>query len=334
MFTRTIASLSILAVSVGLFPGSPAKAEAPLNPGLCNRVYQEVASASANQSSKSQNISGGGSYTVFSVNGSSQYSRSSAASQSDLNRYHEMNCDRYIQAVYGVKLADIQARERMNANNNQTRLDVTRNTNQSNVQMNTSNNRTQVQMNTSNNRTQVQMNREDNVTKRYASKNDLFGSGIGAFAQLGAALINRPRNPEPAPTQAIASNPAPTQPVSNIEQTVQPSYPAPYAQAPTQVAYMPQPFPNPYAQAPTQVAYAPPTPSAPTVLFSSNPGIPVSPVIIAKVNAALSSQGLFPTVCTASPIVVLSLANGQYTACAQPSAAFPPGNYRLNIPGF
>ncbi|QZZ18754.1 hypothetical protein J5X98_14925 [Leptothermofonsia sichuanensis E412] len=56
-------------------------------------------------------------------------------------------------------------------------------------------------------------------------------------------------------------------------------------------------------------------------------------MIVAKVNAALSSQGLLPAVCMASPIIVLSVANGQYTACAQPSAAFPPGNYRLNIPG-
>lgn len=292
MSARTIASVSILLVSVGLFPGSPAKAEIPLDSGLCDRVYQEAASASSDQSSKNINTGGGGSYGLGSVQYNHQYNRSSAASQSDQNRYYEMNCDRYIQAVYGVKLADIQARERMNANNNQTKLGITQNTNGSNVQM----------------------NREDNQTRRNDSKNNLIATGLGAFAQLGVAFINRPRNPAPPVVQTVVNAPTNYQP-------------APAASVPPQA-----PFPN--EAAPSQVAYAPQTATFPVVLLTSNPNAPVSPIVTAKVNAALASQGLTPTACNVSPIVVLNIANGQYTACAHPNAAYSAGNYRLNIPGF
>jgi len=157
----------------------------------------------------------------------------------------------------------------------------------------------------------VQMNQEDNKSRRLESKHSLIGNGLGALAQIVVASINRPRNPEPEPVQQVASNPAP---VSAVEPSMQPVAPA-------------------YAPAPSQIAYAPSLPATSFVMFSSNPAIPVSPVIVAKVNAALSSQGLLPAACVASPIVVLNVANGQYIACAQPSATFPPGNYRLNIPG-
>lgn len=309
MSVRTIASMSVLLVSAGLLSDLPAQA---LDTGLCNRVYKQVASASSNQSSKSQNINGGGSYGPFSVSGGSQYSRSNAASQSDLNRYYESNCDSYIQAVYGVKLAEIQARERMNANNNQANLQITRNTNGANVQM----------------------NREDNQTRRNESKDNLIGTGISSVAQVLAASINRPRNPEPPPAQQVSSNPAPTQPMPTVEPPIQPTLPNPYTQTPAQIAYAPPTSAVPSAQASAQVAYAPPAPTLPFLMFSSNPGIPVSPVIIAKVNAALASQGLTSAACNINPIVVLNIANGQYTACAYPSAAYPAGNYRLTIPGF
>lgn len=292
MSARTIASMSVLLVAAGLLPSLPAKAEMPLNANLCNQVYQQTASASASQSSKSQNISGGGSYGLFSVSGGSQYNRSNAASQSDLQSYYEMNCDSYIQAVYGVKLADIQARERMNANNNQTSLQVTQNTNGS----------------------IVQMNREDNQTRRNESKNNLIGTGLGGLFQLGVAFVNRPRNPAPPVVQTVVNAPTNYQP-------------APATSVPPQA-----PFPTEVA--PSQVAYAPQTAAFPVVLLTSNPNAPVSPIVTAKVNAALASQGLTPTTCNVSPIVVLNIANGQYTACAHPNAAYSAGNYRLNIPGF
>ena len=303
MSTRTIAAVSMLLVSVGLLPTLPAKAEA-LNPGLCNRVYRQVASASVNQSSKRQNISGGVSYGLASGNFGTQYSRSEGASRSDLNHYYEMNCDNYIKAHYGVKLAEIQSRERMNANNNQTSLGIVQ-----------SKNRTNVQITAINSRTQVQTNREDNQTRRSESKDALIGSGINSAAQVLAAALSRPRSPDPAPPQSIASNAAPTLPAPTVDQAAQPATPA---SSPPPVV---------------PVAYAPQMLTAPTVMLNSSPTLPVSPVVIAKVNAALASQGLVATACNVSPIVVLNI-GGQYTACAQPSAAYPPGNYRLNLSGF
>jgi hypothetical protein len=322
MSTRLIASTSILLVSFGLLPVKPVQAIPPMDASFCNQVYQKLAYASSTQDSKSVSVNGGVSVKIVSVNGGYKYVRTTAVSQSDLNEYQSKNCDNYIRAHYGAVLAEIQSKERINTNNNLTKVQTT--------QITTSGS---VVMNRNDNRAKVQMNQEDNLTKRTESKNNLFGTGLNAMAQFGIALVSRPRNPEPAP--AIANAPAPTQPAPTIEQPVQPTPPNPYAQPPAQVAYAPQPMaPNPYAQVPVQAAYAPPAPSMPFVMFSSNPSIPVSPVITAKVSAALSSQGLLPTMCTASPIVVLNIANGQYTACAQPSAAFPPGNYRLNIPGF
>ena len=303
MSTRTIAAASMFLVSTSLFSSLPAKAEA-LNPDLCKRVYRQVASASANQDSKEQNISGGGSYGPFSVNLDTRYRRSSAVSQSDFNQYYRSNCDSYIQAHYGVKLEQIRSNERMNANNNQTRLLTVQ-----------SKNRTSVQITDINSRTQVQTNREDNRTRRSESKDALIGSGINSAAQVLAAVLSRPRNPEPATPQPIASNAAPTLPTPSVDQAVQPAVPV----------SAPQPV--------TQVAYAPQVSSAPTVMLNSSPTSPVSPVVIAKVNAALASQGLVATACNVSPIVVLNI-GGQYTACAQPSAAYPPGNYRLNLSGF
>jgi len=287
MSTQTIVSMSVLLVSASLLTSLPAQAS---DTNFCNRVYQQVASAASSQSSKRQNFSGGFGYGPISIGGGSQYHRSSAASQADINTYYAMNCDNYIRAVYGVKLADILARERMNAHNNRTNLQIVQNTNGANVQM----------------------NQEDNKSRRLESKHSLIGNGLGALAQIVVASINRPRNPEPASVQPVASHSAPG---TAIEPSMQP------------VA------PSPYAPAPSQIAYAPLLPATSFVMFSSNPAIPVSPVIVAKVNAALSSQGLLPAACVANPIVVLNVADGQYIACAQPSSKFPPGNYRLNIPG-
>lgn len=70
----------------------------------------------------------------------------------------------------------------------------------------------------------------------------------------------------------------------------------------------------------------------PTVISSLNPGVPVSPEVVAKINAAFSTQGLQPAACSATPVAVFSV-GGYYTACAFPTANFPGGNYRLNIPG-
>jgi|GEM_PF-1334946 len=304
MSTRTFASISILLVSAGLLPALPAKAEMQLDSGLCNQVYQQEANASASQSLKSQNISGGVSYAGASANVSSQYKRSNAASESDLQSYYEMNCDSYIQAAHGEKLADIQsrerqklaeieARERENANNNQTELQVVQDINGATVQT----------------------NQEDNVTRRINSKNNLIGTGLGVFSEIAVALINRPRNSAPV-VQTVVSTQNTYQPASA---TPIPPHTQPPAES----------VPSP------QVAYAPQMASTfPAVMLTNNPNEPVSPVVIAKVNAALASQGLASAACNVNSIVVLNIANGQYTACAYPSATYSPGNYRLNIPGF
>jgi len=280
-------------VSAGLLPALPAKAEMQLDSGLCNQVYQQEANASASQSLKSQNISGGVSYAGASANVSSQYKRSNAASESDLQSYYEMNCDSYIQAAHGEKLADIQSRERQNANNNQTELQVVQDINGATVQT----------------------NQEDNVTRRINSKNNLIGTGLGVFSEIAVALINRPRNSAPV-VQTVVSTQNTYQPASA---TPIPPHTQPPAES----------VPSP------QVAYAPQMASTfPAVMLTNNPNEPVSPVVIAKVNAALASQGLASAACNVNSIVVLNIANGQYTACAYPSATYSPGNYRLNIPGF
>lgn len=195
--------MSMLLVAAGLLSSLPARAQ---DTAFCNHVYQQVASASSSQSSKRQNLNGGVGYGPISLNGGSQYHRSNAASQSDINTYYAMNCDNYIREVYGVKLADILARERMNANNNSTRLQIVQNTNGANVQM----------------------NQEDNKSRRLESKHGLIGNGLGALAQIVVAAVSRPRNPEPAPVQQVVNNPAPAQPMPAFDPTMQPVAPYPY----------------------------------------------------------------------------------------------------------
>jgi hypothetical protein len=70
----------------------------------------------------------------------------------------------------------------------------------------------------------------------------------------------------------------------------------------------------------------------PTMMVNFNPNQAVSPTVIARINAAFASQGLAPASCSNNPIAVFTV-NGQYTACAYPTSAFPPGNYRLDLQG-
>lgn len=112
-----------------------------------------------------------------------------------------------------------------------------------------------------------------------------------------------------------------------------------YAPPPQQV-YAPQPQ-QVYAPPPQQI-YAPPPVYPPvqqpiyptqvqTVMVTYNPSQPVPPPAYARINAALASQGLQPAACGAG--VVVFNVNNTYTACAYPTANFPAGNYRLDIPG-
>lgn len=98
-----------------------------------------------------------------------------------------------------------------------------------------------------------------------------------------------------------------------VQQTVYPPYP------PVQPPVYPPPQQPIY---PTQVQ---------TVMVTYNPSQPVPPPAYARINAALASQGLQPAVCGAG--VVVFNVNNTYTACAYPTANFPAGNYRLDIPG-
>ncbi len=75
--------------------------------------------------------------------------------------------------------------------------------------------------------------------------------------------------------------------------------------------------------------YPPPTNMNPSVLLTSNPSQPVSPVISAKINAALAARGLTLASCSANPGVVIMA--GSYMACAYPTDLYPPGRYSLTF---
>jgi hypothetical protein len=98
---------------------------------------------------------------------------------------------------------------------------------------------------------------------------------------------------------------------------------------------LPPPQPPVYVQQPPPPVYVqqPPPPWFPTqlVMVTHNPSQPVPPPASARISAALASQGLQPAACGAG-IVVFNV-NNTYTACAYPTANFPAGNYRLDIPG-
>ncbi|HEY9295327.1 MAG TPA: hypothetical protein VIQ31_02935, partial [Phormidium sp.] len=98
-------------------------------------------------------------------------------------------------------------------------------------------------------------------------------------------------------------------------------------QQPQQPVYVQQPQQPVYAQQPQQ-----PYPTQmQTVMVTYNPNQPVPPPASARISAALASQGLQPAACGAG--VVVFNVNNTYTACAYPTANFPAGNYRLDIPG-
>jgi len=75
--------------------------------------------------------------------------------------------------------------------------------------------------------------------------------------------------------------------------------------------------------------YPPPTNMNPSVLLTSNPSQPVSPVISAQINAALAAKGLTLASCSANPGVVVMM--GSYMACAYPTDIYPPGRYSLTL---
>lgn len=77
----------------------------------------------------------------------------------------------------------------------------------------------------------------------------------------------------------------------------------------------------------TPGGYPPPTMTTPSVVFTSNPSQPVSPVISAQINASLAAKGLSLTSCSANPGVVVMM--NQYMACAYPTSIYPPGRYSL-----
>ncbi len=78
-----------------------------------------------------------------------------------------------------------------------------------------------------------------------------------------------------------------------------------------------------------QTGYPPPTNMNPSVLLTSNPSQPVSPVISAQINAALAARGLTLASCSANPGVVIMA--GSYMACAYPTDLYPPGRYSLTF---
>jgi len=77
----------------------------------------------------------------------------------------------------------------------------------------------------------------------------------------------------------------------------------------------------------TPGGYPPPTITTPSIVFTSNPNQPVSPVISAQINASLTAKGLSLTSCSANPGVVVMM--DQYMACAYPTSTYPPGRYSL-----
>ena len=75
--------------------------------------------------------------------------------------------------------------------------------------------------------------------------------------------------------------------------------------------------------------YPPPTNINPSILLTSNPSQPVSPVISAQINAALTAKGLTLASCSANPGVVVMM--GSYMACAYPTDLYSPGKYSLTF---
>lgn len=83
-----------------------------------------------------------------------------------------------------------------------------------------------------------------------------------------------------------------------------------------------QPPAMPIPTAPVPAA----TPS-PAILLSSNPSLPVDPVVSAQISASLMARGLSPMTCSANPGVVVFV--GGYMACAYPTPAYPAGRYTM-----
>ena len=106
--------------------------------------------------------------------------------------------------------------------------------------------------------------------------------------------------------------------------------PQPVYGSPTQPVYAPPPQPV-YSPAPVYPPVQQPVYPSQPIMVTYNPSQPVPPPAYARINAALASQGLQPATCGAG--VVVFNVNNTYTACAYPTANFPAGNYRLDIPG-
>lgn len=122
-----------------------------------------------------------------------------------------------------------------------------------------------------------------------------------------AAISQQNPTPQPNNQATPTTNGNPTINVINV------GTPGSYPSAPT--------YPN------TPGGYPPPTITTPSIVFTSNPNQPVSPVISAQINASLAAKGLSPTSCSANPGVVVMM--DQYMACAYPTLTYPPGRYSL-----
>jgi N-acetylmuramoyl-L-alanine amidase len=75
--------------------------------------------------------------------------------------------------------------------------------------------------------------------------------------------------------------------------------------------------------------YPRPTNANPSIVLTSNPSQPVSPVISAQISAALAAKGLTLASCSANPGVVIMMAS--YMACAYPTDIYPAGRYSLTF---
>ncbi|PIG94354.1 hypothetical protein [Gloeocapsopsis sp. IPPAS B-1203] len=122
-----------------------------------------------------------------------------------------------------------------------------------------------------------------------------------------AAISQQTSIPQPNNQATPTNNGNPTINVFNV------GTPGSYPAAPT--------YPN------TPGGYPPPTMTTPSIVFTSNPHQPVSPVISAQINASLAAKGLSLTACSANPGVVVMM--DQYMACAYPTSVYPPGRYSL-----
>lgn len=85
------------------------------------------------------------------------------------------------------------------------------------------------------------------------------------------------------------------------------------------------------SQLPILPAPPPPPKLLPPMFENRAPAQPLKPRVLDRVNNIFSEKGFAPASCSSAPVVMITI-NDRYTACAYPTAAYPEGQYKMNLP--